>query len=157
MHQHVDPPADVVRIHQPRHEEERIAAGGPILQQGLAGPGVGRVAMVADRAPFVQDVETVADLPAGNVPLAHVKRLVARAAEPGPQVGDLRPHAETQVVEQHPMLGRRPAGEPAGPGRAAQRIGAVRKLERRAAAGQTIEMRRLDLRAAELRHREVLN
>ena len=152
--QHVDPLANVVRIHQPGHEEKRVAAGRAVVQQGLARPGRGRVAVVADGAPFVKDVETAADLAAGDVPFAHVKRRITGAVEPGAQVGNLGPHAKPQVVEQHAVLGRGPAGEPAGTGGTAQRVGTVRKLERGAAAGQTIEIRRLDLRAAELRQRE---
>jgi len=110
--------------------------------------GDDRVDQVALAAAHREDVEAV-DLvlvPARQVPLAAVDRLVARLAEP---LAHVRPAGVNRsVVADHAGLDGHAPGEQRAAGRRADGVRAVRLEERDAAGGEAVDVRRVHVRAA---------
>ena len=129
------PFADVVRVEKRRDEEEGLIARG--AQELVAGgqhvgiePVVAQVTGEAEAVPrFVVGVVR-------DVPFAHVAGVVAVLREPARE--GLADHATFLGVEGHAGLVRHEAGDPAGAGRHADRVGAISLFKGHALRGKLI-------------------
>ena len=150
---HGDELAHVVRLQQ-RGDHAEGPLLGAIAEEALAAAGNGGIAQFALASHPGRDYLKPVDGGAvgnGQMPLAHVHRLIAGLPQPLSDVGDAV--ADGQSVGRHAGLGRHPPGKHAAPRRRAQGVGRIGLQEARSPSHQGVHGGRLGMGAAQGRNR----